>query len=222
MANKWQDIREGLCGALVIGGSLVTPFLRYWRTRWGATEAELKKNLPGDDLVPHPKWQYTNAITINAPLTSVWPWLVQVGQGRGGWYSYEWLENLAGCDIHNANQIIPEFQHLKVGDIVELAPQFGYPVAIVDPCRAIVLHSDSRTGGLPIPVKMKPGDYNISTWGFFLEEINEKCTRLITRLRNDYTPKMVLKLMAGHSLVEPVSTAMQRKMLKGIKKRAEA
>ena len=99
---KFKDIGERLAGAFLIAAALLTPFLRLWRTKWGATDAEVHRSLPGDDLIPHPKWRYTHAITIRASAAEVWPWLVQMGQGRGGMYSYEWLENLVGCDIHNA------------------------------------------------------------------------------------------------------------------------
>jgi len=223
MVNKWKAIGEGLVGATAIGIALLTPFLRSRRVKWGATDAEVQRSLPGDDLVTHPKWQYTNAITIEAPVTDVWPWLVQIGQGRGGWYSYEWLENLVGCDIHNANQIIQEFQHLEIGDSVRLAAEMpGYTVAIIEPGRAIVLHADSRTGPTPVPAGTKPGDYFASTWGFFLDETGDSRTRFISRLRSDYNPRMRNRLLCGPCLVEPISTAMQRKMFLGIKQRAEA
>jgi hypothetical protein len=222
MAGKWKAIGEGLVGAAAIGLSLLTPFFRFLRVRWGATDDEVQRSFPGDDLVPNPKWQYTNAVTIETPVADVWPWLVQIGQGRGGWYSYEWLENLVGCDVHNADQIIREFQHLEVGDSVRLAADMpGYPVAIVEPGRAIVLYADSRTGHAPVPVGTKPGDYYASTWGFFLDDAGDNRTRFISRLRNDYNPRIRNRLFHGPILVEPVSTAMQRKMLRSIKRRAE-
>ena len=93
-------------------------FVRPWHLKWGATEEELNMSLPGDGLVQNPKLNATHAITINAPVRDVWPWLVQVGQNRGGFYSYTWLENLVGCEMRNADQIVPEWQELKVGDEV--------------------------------------------------------------------------------------------------------
>ena len=143
--------------------------------------------------------------------------MVQIGQGRGGWYSYEWLENLVGCKIQNADRIIPEFQDLKAGGSVRLSAGLpGYPVAIVEFERAIVLYADSRTGPTPVPTGEKPGDYYASTWAFYLDETDEKRTRFITRLRSDYNPRLLQKLMFGPGLQESVSTAMQRKMLKEI------
>jgi hypothetical protein len=112
---KYKDSVEGIAGAFLIAAALLTPFLRSWRTKWGATDAEVHRSLPGDELVPHPKWGYAYAITIRASAVDVWPWLVQMGQDRGGMYSYEWLENLVGGDIHNADRIIPELQPLEVG-----------------------------------------------------------------------------------------------------------
>lgn len=223
MTSRWKAIKEGLVGVTVIGIALLTPFLRSRRVKWGATDAEIQRTLPGDALVPNPKWQYTNAITIEAPVIDVWPWLVQIGQGRGGWYSYEWLENLVGCDIHNANQIIHEFQHLEVGDSVRLAAEMpGYPVAIIEFGRFIVLFTDSRAGSTPVPAGKKPGDYYASTWGFFLDETGDGRTRFISRLRSDYNTRMRNRLLYGPGLVEPISTTMQRKMLQGIKQRVEA
>ncbi len=94
---------EGIEGALLIGANLILwPLLRSWRLGWGATDEELKWALVGDELVPQPKWSYTQAITIRASAEQAWPWLVQMGQGRGGFYSYEWLENLIGCDTPQA------------------------------------------------------------------------------------------------------------------------
>jgi hypothetical protein len=84
---KLKDVAEGIAGAALIAVAFITPFLRPWRARWGATEAEVKKKLPGDELLPHPKWGYTHAVTIKASAAEVWPWLVQMGQGRGGFYS---------------------------------------------------------------------------------------------------------------------------------------
>ena len=106
MANTaFQNIIEGIGGALLIGVNLVLgPILRPKRIRWGATDDEVQQTVPGDELVPQPKWSYTQAITIRAPAAEVWPWLVQMGQGRGGFYSYESLENLVGCDIHNTDR----------------------------------------------------------------------------------------------------------------------
>jgi hypothetical protein len=224
MANTtFKDVAEGIEGAFLIGVHLVPgPLLRPWRTKWGATDDEIRRTLPGDELVPKPKWSYTQAITIRASATEVWPWLVQIGQGRGGFYSYEWLENLVGCDIHNADRILTEFQNLQVGDGVRLAPQMpGFPVAIIEPGQAIVLRGDTRLGSMPVPTSNASGDYFATTWGFYLDERGDSTTRLIARFRSDYNDTWRNRLMYGPPLVEPISCVMQHKMLLGIQQRAE-
>ncbi len=204
---KLKNIVEGIEGAAFIIFALVTPFLRPWRARWGATDAEVKRKLPGDELMPHPKWGYTHAVTIKASVVEVWPWVVQMGQGRGGFYSYEFLENLVGCDIHNADRIIPEFQNLKVGESIKLHPKVAMPVAIVVPNHALVLHYEA--------------DFS-SNWMWVLEKIDEKTTRLISRFLIDYGPGLKNRLSYSPCFMEPIEFAMSRKMLLGIKQRAEA
>ena len=222
-STGFKNFVEGIGGAFIIAFSLVTPFLRPWRARWGTTDAERRQKLPGDELIPKPRWQYTNAITIEAPVTEVWPWLLQMGQGRGGLYSYDGLENLVGCDIHSTDRILPEFQKLEVGDRVRLYPEgSGYPVVMAEVVSAIVLHADTRTGDSLVPVGTKDEEYYTSSWGFYLQVINDEMTRLLARFRTDYSPGLKNRLFFGTCLVEPISTAMQRKMLWGIKQRAEA
>lgn len=187
--------------------ALLTPFLRPWRVRWGATDAEVKGKLPGDELMPHPKWGFTHALTIKAPVAEVWPWIAQMGQGRGGFYSYEFLENLVGCDIHNADRIIPEFQSLKVGDNMKLHPKAPVPVAIVEPEHALVLHYEA--------------DFS-SNWMWVLEKVDEKTTRLISRWSGDYGLGLKNRIIYGPCFMEPIEFNMSRKMLLGIKQRAES
>ena len=207
--SNFKYIGEGIVGAAAIAVALLTPLFQARRARWGATNAEVQHSLPGDDLVPHPKGGYTHAITIRASAADVWLWLVQMGQGRGGFYSYEFLQNLVGCQIHNADRIIPGFQHLEVGDSVRLHPKAPpLQVAAIEPGRVIVLYA---------------GEYiqNGSTWVFFLDELDEGTMRLIARFRFDCKPS--LGNMLGYSFfLEPISCLMQRKMLLGIKQRAEA
>ena len=216
MADKRFNptIAEEIFGAAAIATSIVlSPLLRTWYRKWGATAAELEMSLPGDDLVPQPRLETTRAITIQAPATEVWPWLVQMGQGRGGLYSYERLENLIRCDMHNADRILPEHQDLKVGDKVRLcsgnAPAFD--VAAIEPVRALILRGDV------------PGKKTIPTiwiWLFYLEPVDEKSTRLIIRTRLVYEPNLGNTLM-WRVFTDPISFAMERKMLQGIKVRAE-
>ncbi len=204
---KLKNIGEGIEGAAFIVFALVTPFLRPRRTRWGATDAEVKKKLPGDELMPHPKWGYTHVVTIKASAAEVWPWIVQMGQGRAGFYSYEFLENLVGCNIHNADRIIPEFQHLQVGESIKLHPKAPVPVAIVEPNHALVLHFEA--------------DFS-SNWMWVLEKVDDKTTRLISRWSGDYGPGLKNRLSYGPCFMEPIEFNMSRKMLLGIKQRAES
>ena len=123
-----------------------------WQLRRGATDAEVRRTLPGDDLVPDPKCGYTQAITIRASVSEVWPWLVQIGYKRAGWYSHDFLHRLVGIagsvgdERGSAKRIIPELQDLKVGDVVEIAPGMGYVVAGIEPERMLILQSRVDTG----------------------------------------------------------------------------
>jgi hypothetical protein len=171
--------------------------IRPWHLRWGATDEEVEKLLPGDELVPDPGIESTRAITVSAPVEEVWPWLAQVGQDRGGFYSYEWLENLAGARMRNADRIHPEWQHREVGETVFLHPATGPKVASFEPGRAMVLEG----------------------WGaFVVEPIDERSTRVTLRSR---TPKRLGMLLYYLLTIEIPHFIMERRMLKGLKERAE-
>ena len=201
-------IEEGLGAAMIIISVLASPLLRPWYSKWGATETEVEKPLPGDEKVPQPNMENTLSITIQAPAENVWPWLVQMGQGRGGLYSYERLENLVGCKMHNADQILPEHQHLAIGDKVRLTPEGRGPAfdaTAVEPGRAIILGGDAPP----------------TTWSFILEPIEKKSTRLIIRFRQAYEPTPG-NFILWRMVTDPINFVMERKMLQGIKARAEA
>ena len=171
-------------------------WLRPWHMRWGATDKEVHKTMLGDELVPDPVIQSTRAVTVHAPVHQVWPWLAQLGQDRGGFYSYAWLENLAAADIHNADRIHPEWQQRKVGDIVRLSPYIGLPVAVFEPKRALLLKG----------------------WGaFVLEPVDTHTTRLLARNRTPCGWSALLSAL----FIELPHFIMERKMLLGIKARAE-
>ena len=216
-----RTILESLAGAAYMAAAIVLrPLFLPRLRRWGATAAELQRALPGDELVPQPRVGYTQVLTIHAPVEAVWPWLVQIGQGRGGFYSYEVLENLVGCDIHNADRILPEFQGLNTGDGIRLHPQIPpLPVAVLEPQRALLLYSDEPIGQQPDGAS--PPEYFATTWLFYVEGLADGSTRLISRYRLGYTPRLGSDL-AYRGFVEPISAVMQRKMLLGIKERAEA
>ena len=211
----------GLAALLATGASAYWFAVRPWHLRWGATDEEIARPLPGDDLIPDAKLSSTHAITIHASPAEIWPWLVQLGQGRGGFYSYDWIENAMGLDIHTANRILPEFQDLKVTDTIPLAPDgFGLPVVILEPEQAMVLRGDTRLpSGDEMPA-LKPGEYLAAVWGFYLIGQADGATRLVERWRADYTPT-VKNAVFYRAFLEPGAFLMQRKMLLGIKTRAE-
>jgi hypothetical protein len=178
--------------------------------QWGATDQEHHATWPGDHLVAQPGFVWTNAITIQAPAAQVWPWLVQLGQGRGGLYSYDWLENLIGCDVHSADRILPTFQtRLQVGDRLIRMARYATcnPVALVEPQRALVLGHVHDTHA-----QLSAGHAR-SSWAFILQPVDQDSTRLLVRCRGS-------SLMAR--LQGPVQFVMQHKMMLGIKQRAEA
>ena len=126
-------------------------FARPRHLRWGASGQECDASLPGDDLIVTPDLTSTRAITVRASADQVWPWIAQLGQGRGGFYSYDFLENLVGCDIHSANRIIPGWQDIKIGDEVKLAPAVGLDVVALEPGRSLVLRGGVAMGTTPPP-----------------------------------------------------------------------
>jgi hypothetical protein len=212
---------ENLLGAVQVAGALIlSPALRSWYNRWGATQAEIEHSLPGDNLVPSPRLGYTRAIAIQAPPESVWPWLAQMGQRRGGLYSYDGLENLAGCQIHSVDSIIPELQDLQMGELIRLGPK-GYPcfaVAAVEPGRALVLISADPQTSQPVQLTAQADKgYSIATWQFILQPRDGNATRLLVRQRLSYSHDLAWLWQ----LTEPIGFVMERKMLLGIRRRAE-
>jgi F420H(2)-dependent quinone reductase len=214
------EVLAGIGGAVRLAAAVITaPAGRHWYNRWGATPAEAAAAMPGDDLVPHPKMASTRAITIGVPPAEVWAWLVQIGQGRGGFYSYDALENLARCDIHSASQIIPRFQGLQPGDLVRLAPGRApcFRAVTVEPGRVLVLAAADPVTQVVQPAAASP-DELASTWQWLLRPVDGgRGTRLVARQRYSY-PRG--QSVMWH-LVEPVSFVMERRMLHGIKARAE-
>jgi hypothetical protein len=198
--------------ALAIGSLLLTsPLSHTWYGRWGASDDEARRRLPGDEIAEPPTLQTTRAITISAPPERVWPWIVQIGQEHAGLYSYTRLENLARCQMTNADQIVPEWQNPQVGEHVRLGPK-GYPlyrIVAIDPCQALVMQACD-------PVKEAPGP---ASWVFILEALGDQSTRLITRSRNRYERSFANTLM-WRGIVDPMHFVMERRMLLGIQARA--
>jgi hypothetical protein len=176
--------------------------VRPWQLRWGATDDEVARRLPGDDDVPRPTFNATRAVTIAARPETIWPWLIQIGIGRAGWYSYDLLDNLGRA---SAERILPEFQHLAVGDVIPMSPdgKQGQWVRAIEP-NHWMLWGD------------KPGD---STWYWGLEPVDEQHTRLLTRVRMRY--RWTWQALVFSLLVEFTDIVMMRKCLLGITWRAE-
>ena len=206
-----RNVLDSAWGAIQIAFHLALgPVLHRWRTRWGATDAEVYRPLPGDDIVPRADWSYTHAITIDVPRASVWPWLVQIGQGRGGFYSYEALENLVGCDIHNVPEIRADLQQLREGDVIRMHRSgYGPEVLEMEPGRALVLGGDPDARG------------SRALWSFHLVDLPGGRTRLSERGRSTAGRGVLAKLGFGPYVVDPVGFVMSKKMLRTIKRLAE-
>jgi hypothetical protein len=212
-----RDVIVG--GAQIAGVLLAAPVIRGRYNRWGATTAELGAMMPGDELVPHPRLGYTRAITINAPVEAVWPWLAQIGQGRGGLYSFDGLENLVRCNIHSLDRIADEYQHLSVGDLVRMGPD-GFPCFRVqhlrEPNELVLIGADPQPPHAPAHAESPTG---VATWQWLLRPSRGgNRTRLRVRQRLTYPDRLRL---IWH-LVEPVGFVMEREMLRGLRRRAEA
>jgi hypothetical protein len=185
-------------------------FARPRHLRWGASARECAASLPGDDFIVSPDLVATRAITVRTSPGRVWPWIAQLGQGRGGFYSYDFLENLAGCDIHSADRIVPEWLDIKIGDEIKLAPAVGLEVIALEPGRSLVLR-----GGVPVGTAPPPYDF---TWAWVLRDEPDGTARLLVRERYAYTRPWARFLVEP---VEAVSFVMSQKMLRGIRDRAE-
>jgi hypothetical protein len=194
-------------GATVTYARVVRPRL----LRLGSSSEERTMALPGDAIIPVADLVATRAITIDAPAERIWPWLAQMGQGRGGLYSYDALENLVGCEIHSADRIVADWQRVAVGDTFRLHPEIALEVAEIDPPRALVVQGIAPTeqpGGIP---------YDF-VWAFVLVEHLGGTTRLVVRERYRFRSPI------GRFVLEPfeiISAFMTRKMLRGIRDRAE-
>jgi hypothetical protein len=223
--TKW-GIGLGLGAGLAAAAYALV--VRPWQLRRGATDAEVERALPGDALIPRPKHGYTQAITIDAPPAEVWPWLVQIGHQRAGWYSHDALHRLMGIAgsvedaERSAEHVIPELQTLQVGDAIEIAPEMAYRVVALEPEQALVLFTqlDLGTWEAVEPGEALPERYMRSSWAWVLEPRGEDRTRLIVRVRSDYDDRWndVLAAVVPNELG---SLIMQPKTLRGIKARAE-
>jgi hypothetical protein len=201
MTLNW---RRGRAAALTLLAALgvLYPFLRRPILTWGATSEEAAARLPGDELLENADGVSTRAITIDAPAASVWPWLAQMGPSpRGGAYTYDWIENLLGLDMHSVDGILSDFQHPEVGDTISLGPN-QMRLERIEPPHVLAWRSED-------------GNW---VWTFVLEEQDGITTRLVSRNRFRL-PTRVARI--GMLPMEPGSLVMERRMLRGIKERAE-
>jgi hypothetical protein len=187
---------------VVLGAAMLYQLLlRRPILTWGATEAEATARLPGDELLETADGVATRAITIDAAASAVWPWLAQMGPSpRGGAYTYDWIENLLGLNMHSADRVLPDYQHPQVGDTLGYGKN-RMRFERVEPRRVLALRSEDANW----------------VWSFVLTEHNGT-TRLISRNRFRL-PSLTAKI--GMVPMEPGSLVMERKMLHGIKRRAE-
>ena len=202
--RRWPD-RAGSAAArrtawAATGTALALPWayaglVRPWLQHWGSTQAERSRRLPGDGEA-EPLSVATRAVSVQAPAEEVWRWLVQIGQDKAGFYSYDWLENLAGCRLHTATRVHPEWQEVRPGDPLTLFPGVATRIAEVDPPYALVIEG----------------------WGAYLVEPDgDGGCRLVARSHVDREPRALLYYLG----IELPHAVMERRMLLGIKQRAE-
>ena len=201
--------------ALIVWNLVATPLIGRRRLRWGTVATEASDSLPGDEFVPEPRWSYTLGVSIDASPHDVWPWIAQIGQGRGGFYTYQTLENLVGCKITNTTELLPDHQHPAVGGEIYLHPTAPpMRIEIVDPPHALVLFGSPAEVG-------DEASWGMSTWQFVVNPHPSGGSRLLTRGRYDHSPDWKSRLTFGRFPIEVISFVMSRKMMLEIKRLAE-
>jgi hypothetical protein len=206
--DKQRVCLAGLMAAVGVF-TLYVRRLRPWMYRWGATDDEVAAKLPGDELIATTTATTTRALTIDAPIDDVWPWLAQIGEGRGGFYSYSWLERAVGAAIHNADTIHPAWQDVHIGDTVWLARRYGESarlvVSAIEPNSYLLLMSPDDFE------RVQNGSKATGAWGFHLHE-QDGWTRLLVRGTGG---------AVGHAVFDVPHFVMEQKMMRGIRHRAE-
>lgn len=184
-----------------------------WMRTWGATEAEIAASLPGDDIVPAANLRTTKGITIQAPPEAIYPWLLQIGVDRGGMYSYDWLENLFGLNVHSADRILPEYQNVQIGDFWRFTPQ-DY---VLNPGPGLYVRQliANEAVLLCFGLEDKPDDPCFDTWQFVLTPQADGSTRLLLRSNMAMPQTLPIKLTYFMQFI------MERKMLLTLRERAQ-
>jgi hypothetical protein len=227
-------VRIAVLGAILSAAVAAVRRLDRWRSSWGVDPADADRVLPGDDLVPAPSHVETRGIDIEAPTSAVWPWLVQMGYERAGWYSYDQLD-MKG---RSADAIIPELQSLEVGDIMPTFPGGGFEVRVVDAGHALAVYTDTaltaaqaasfaeRRETVPLGLQASgsfmrttPPDFAAS-WAFVLDPLPDGRTRLVERVRVWYGAGTILSAVTGPAFGFGVFLMTRRQML-GIRERVE-
>lgn len=204
--TKFIEVVIGTVAAGVAALLSYVFLIRPWHMKWGATKEQVERPMAGDEEVKQPIHVTTRTITIQAKTEEIWPWLVQMGYGRGGMYSYDWLDRVMGIlDKESTREILPEHQHLEVGDEIPMGSGPSWPVKAIEPNRSLVLHIEEP--GVDI------------TWSYLLEPVGEERTRLVLRIRTWLKVRVgMIPLLA---VMDPGEFLMVRKHLLGIKERAE-
>lgn len=205
-------------------GTLLALYLRVLRPRllrWGATDDEVRAPYPGHELIPDGVRSATMAVTIDAPPEQVWPWLVQLGHDRGGWYSWDRLDNFGR---RSAERVHPEWQEIRLGDRLSAMPDDSrcWEVAALEPGRFLGLRMSLDLRGRPFdPAGERPRHYTDSTWGFWLGELPGRRTRLIVSGYWDLRPRW-LQPFVSVLVLEPAHWIMQTRQFENLKRLAEA
>jgi hypothetical protein len=197
----WLGLVTGIVVGLVIAVVVIGTYLVVvgpWQRRWGATDQEVRRSMPGDELLRPGVPSTTRAITIDAPSGAVFPWLLQIGYGRGGWYSYDWIDN---DGEPSADRIDPALQRLAVGDRIEMLPGMGPVVREIVPGQHILSGGES------------------DSWCLLVEPTPDGRTRLISRWRQDWPRSVGTSIWIA--LADPGAFLMEQKMLRTIRDRAE-
>lgn len=206
-----HDVAQGIEGIAIIAAAFFTPFMRGQRGRWGLDEAAAAREYPGDELIIEPRWGWTHGVEVDAPPSKVWPWVAQVGADRAGFYSYQWLHEVAGSEVRDPHHVHPEWA-LQTGAKLYLHPRIPpLPVVAVAARRYIVACAHSEAPAVE------------TSWLLFLEPLDGGGhTRVVSRFRCACSDDVVTRLQYGPTLVEPIGYAMDRRMLLGLKERVEA
>lgn len=184
-----------------------------WMQTWGATEAEINASLPGDDIVTDANIRTTKAITINAPPEAIYPWLLQIGVDRGGMYSYDWLENIFGLDVHTAERIVPAWQEVQIGDFWRFTPE-DYAL---NPGPGLYVQEllEDEAVLLCFGIEGQQEEGCIDSWQFILDPQANGSTRLLLRSNMAIEPQLPIKQTYAIQFI------MERKMLLTLRERVE-